>query len=192
MTAKLTGAIACHFGDLLSSSGYPVDIQRASFMAILHDDAESLTGDLVPSLGFNIDSEKDKISAETSAINDLLGFEQNCIKKAYQDYEDRICPDSKLVKLCDILELFCHNRILYRFNLGIINWENYKLNASETWEESELSLRKYNGTTSIAQVLEDKYTVKYYSFGFPEVYNQLFETFKRIISEFPFEKYITL
>lgn len=191
MTAKLVEFICWVYGDELAAAGEKIDPIRASFLAGNHDDPEWRDGDMVPQLGFLSFTPEMKYELEHAAMNDLLGSEWNFLREGYEEYEKRETANAKLAKTGDILELFCHNRVLLGFGLGIVTYDNYKLCAPETQDESlEFLVKSPEGTTSIAEILEARYIKRFREMNFPPIYQQIFTELTDVIRIFPFVDYI--
>jgi 5'-deoxynucleotidase YfbR-like HD superfamily hydrolase len=193
MTAKLAEFVWLAYGKVLAVAGETIDPVRASFLASHHDDPEWKTGDTVPVLGYKSFGTASKTMAEHDAMNDLLGQEPNFLREAYEEYEERRTGAAKLAKTCDILELFCHNRVLLSFGYGIITMDNYRTHAPETFDESlKFIHRSPYGVTSIAEILEYQYTERFAKLGFPPVYEMVFAEVAEAARSFPFWNFISL
>lgn len=191
LTAKLLEFVYLNYSERLHRAGENLDVVWASFMASHHDDPEWLTGDMVPVLGYRSFDEKDKHFKEHTAMQNLLGDAPNFLRESYEEYERRSTAAARLVKVCDILELFAHNRILLAFGYGVITWQNYLDFAPETREESLLFLRKSSaGVTSIAEILEYSYKGRFDAMDFPPVYREIFYELADAITDFPFYSYV--
>lgn len=191
LTAKLVELICLVYGDMIWEAGIDVDPVRASFLASHHDDVEWRDGDMVPQLGYKEFTPERKMLAERSALVDLIGCEQNFLRAAHEEYEARKTPNAILAKVGDILELFCHNRVLLRFGMGMITYDNYQQCAPETHDESlEFLEQSATGETSIAEVLEARYVKRFREYGFPSVYQDIFDDVTYALKSFPFEEYI--
>ncbi|MFV0484812.1 MAG: hypothetical protein ACK5MU_01090 [Candidatus Saccharimonadales bacterium] len=193
MTAKLVELICWVYGDRLKAAGEKIDPMRSSFMASRHDDVEWRDGDMVPQLGYMNFTPEMKVIAERGALEDLLGVEQNFLRDAHEEYEKRETGDAILAKTGDILELFCHNRVLLCFGLGKITYGNYKECAPETHDESLEFLEKSPiGETSIAEVLEARYIKRFREMNFPTIYQDIFDEIVVALRSFPFAEYISV
>ena len=191
LTAKLVEFICLVYGDDLWESGVDIDPVRASFLASHHDDVEWRDGDMVPQLGYKDFTPERKAIAERNALEDLIGSERNFLRKAYEEYEARRTPEAILAKVGDILELFCHNRVLLCFGMGTITYENYRECAPETHDESlEFLEQSATGETSVAEVLEARYIKRFRELNFPPVYQNIFDDITYALKTFPFGEYI--
>lgn len=85
-----------------------VDMTKCVKLALAHDIAEAIVGDIAPSDGV---SKEEKNRRETEAmekIQDILGRDTvagTSIRALWQEYEDAETPEAKLVKDFDKLEL---------------------------------------------------------------------------------------
>ena len=197
MTARVVEFAFLSYNDVFCRANFLVRPEHASFLATHHDDSEWWTLDMVPVLGYLSFSSEEKHHAEQEAIDLLLGEGDNLLRSAYEEYEARQTPDAILAKTCDILELFCHNRILASHGLGIITWANYKNCAPETQSESEYFLRLHDkeGITTpvtIAEILEKKYTDRFLQFNFPSVIVDFFDEVVETIRIFPFKDIVRI
>jgi 5'-deoxynucleotidase YfbR-like HD superfamily hydrolase len=192
LTAKLVEFICLVYGDTLVKAGEEIDLVWASFMAGHHDDGEWREGDMVPELGYKNFTPEKKDLAEWEAMNDLLGVGQNVVRRAYDEYELRETSAARLVKVGDILELFCHNRVLLSFGYGMITYENYRQCAPETHDESLEFLRVSPAGTSIAEILEARYILRFGEMDLPPVYQMIFDSITAAVRVFPFEDYIEI
>jgi putative hydrolases of HD superfamily len=81
------------------------DSEKILKMVLLHDLAESKIGDFTPE---QIDIEK-KIQLENTAFNEIIGDLPDSIKKQYleiwQEYQENISPESKIIHQIDKLEM---------------------------------------------------------------------------------------
>ncbi|MDX9719722.1 MAG: HD domain-containing protein [Myxococcota bacterium] len=78
--------------------------ERALMMAVLHDLAETIVGDLTP---HDLEPEGGKRAAETKAMQQLLEELDNgdALRELWLDYEHLRSPEAAFVKACDKLEM---------------------------------------------------------------------------------------
>lgn len=82
----------------------PVNMERVMKMCALHDLPEAITHD-IPLHRQNPDVMTEKHERESDAINKILGLlNDDEIKNALSEYEERKSPESKLVKALDRLD----------------------------------------------------------------------------------------
>ncbi|KAK9801950.1 hypothetical protein WJX73_009920 [Symbiochloris irregularis] len=83
-----------------------VDMTRCLQLAVVHDMAEAIVGDITPRDGI---SKPEKCRMETEAINDMQGMLGGAagkrIRDLWQEYEDGATPEAKLVKDFDKAEM---------------------------------------------------------------------------------------
>jgi putative hydrolase of HD superfamily len=90
--------------------------ERVIKMALLHDLAESITGDIITVINSEMDIEKkrEKDEKEAKAIEKISSFLEEESKKEFLDiineYKDRKTPESKFVKNMDDLEMIFQAR----------------------------------------------------------------------------------
>lgn len=89
------------------------DRLKAIEMALLHDVAEVVTGDITPVDGI---SPEEKHKAESEGMNLILGsfpkLVGESLNEVYNTYENRKCIESKFVKDCDKLDFMLHSFLL--------------------------------------------------------------------------------
>ncbi|MCF7808962.1 MAG: HD domain-containing protein [Candidatus Marinimicrobia bacterium] len=81
-----------------------IDVDRALRMALIHDTAESITGDITPADGVLLD---DKFSAESEAITTIykqLG-NGNRFRELWDEFENGQSQEAQLVKRIDKLDM---------------------------------------------------------------------------------------
>ena len=193
MVAMITTFVYANYSDLFREAGFIIRPEHSSFMGLHHDDPEWWTLDMVPTLGFRSLSPEEKRRAEQEAMEILLGPKNrnSLLWQTHDEYEARVTDDAVFVKTCDILELFCHNRILASYDVGIITWDNYKTHAPEVLQESEQFLKDHDAAgakipLSIADILERIYIEKFKAFGFPPVMADVFFDLTETIRTYPF------
>jgi putative hydrolase of HD superfamily len=84
-----------------------LDVAKCVQMAIVHDLAESLVGDIAPDQGV---SKEEKYELERNAFDQLRGKvpDFGCgmdMESLWNEYEERVTPESHFVKQCDLLEM---------------------------------------------------------------------------------------
>ncbi|CAG5105090.1 Oidioi.mRNA.OKI2018_I69.chr1.g1824.t1.cds [Oikopleura dioica] len=114
-----------YFMALMALSATPKELNKDRCMkiAIVHDLAECITGDIVPEKYSGV-SETDKHKMEREAIEKILGLlkrdfierpdkeTRDHIRELYDEYENQTTPEAKWVKDLDKLELI-HQAIAY-------------------------------------------------------------------------------
>ena len=191
LTAKLVELVYYAYDSLFASYGQEIDLVWASFMATHHDDCEWMPGDMVPSIHYGCNDVSEKRRKETNALRNLLkpfsDRSDDTVLRCHREYERRNTSEAKLVKLCDMLELFVHNRVLLSFDLGIITPEEIGSYLPEVQYESEEFLRKFHTERlSIAEVLEDIYLDRFSAMAFPAPYITIMGEMLDAIRAFPF------
>jgi 5'-deoxynucleotidase YfbR-like HD superfamily hydrolase len=125
LTARLAAiAIPSEFGELLKES---IDMFGTSFVGLIHDDAEKITADSATSVD-NVSTE-DKTKAEQKAMKQLYGMLKQGQKviDIWQEYEERKLYYTKLIKMCDGLELTLWLRMLQSNGIGITRREGERI-----------------------------------------------------------------
>lgn len=132
-----------------------LDVPRCTRMALIHDMAESLVGDITPVDGVP-KSEKNRREAETMdyICNDLLGkvgggLSGQEIRAVWQEYEDSQTLESKFVHDIDKMELLLQMMEYERaqegrIDLGEFSWVAQKIELPEVkaWCDDLLLERK--------------------------------------------------
>lgn len=99
--------LAMVLSDLLIEQGMAIDVARVMRMALLHDVAESQTGDIpYPAMRYIPDAVKE--AAEREALEDLTeGFHElgRFYVELWEEYEQAATLESQIVKVADKLEL---------------------------------------------------------------------------------------
>lgn len=98
---------AMMLADEVKARGLAVDCERVLRMALLHDWAETRVGDMPKTATgyFGADARK---NAETLAFADIvngLSSGESEYKALYQDYEQRLSLEARLVKAADVIDL---------------------------------------------------------------------------------------
>ncbi|MBT3228889.1 MAG: HD domain-containing protein [Candidatus Marinimicrobia bacterium] len=111
-----------HLRTVLLSNG--VNVERALSMALVHDIAESIVGDLTPHDGV---PEATKYAAEASAINQIVNGVQegDYFLDLWEDFEAVKSPEAKVVKRIDKLDMLIQ-AYLYE--------KKYKMRLDSFWE----------------------------------------------------------
>ena len=123
-----------------------INVQRCTMMALIHDMAELLVGDITPVDGV-LKPEKSRRETETMdyLCNDVLGrvaaaYPGQEIKKIWQEYEDSETLESKYVHDIDKVELLLQmmeyeRQHEGRIDLGEFSWVAQKIVLPEvkTW-----------------------------------------------------------
>ncbi|KAL1297048.1 hypothetical protein AAFC00_004637 [Neodothiora populina] len=132
-----------------------VNVPHCTRMALIHDMAEALVGDITPVDGVS-KSEKSRREAETMdyICNDLLGkvgsgLTAQDIRNIWQEYEDSVTLESKYVHDIDKVELLLQ-MVEYersnegRIDLGEFSWVSQKIVLPEvrSWCDDILEERK--------------------------------------------------
>jgi len=94
--------------DEIKTRGVAVDVERVLRMAIMHDWAEALVGDL-PRTAANYFGAEARANAEKQAFADMTKTLSEAVKEKYfalnEAYEKRECLESRIVKAADIIDL---------------------------------------------------------------------------------------
>ena len=101
---SVTAMMLC---DELAARGTVVDMERLLRMALLHDWSEARIGDLPKTATeyFGADTRK---RAELVAFDDIVGgFDagETLYRQLYEDYEQRVSLEARLVKAADVIDL---------------------------------------------------------------------------------------
>lgn len=102
--------------DLLVTRGVQVDVERALRMALLHDWAEALVGDM-PKTGTEYFGAEVRKRAETAAFADIVSQTEpagSVYRELYADYEERQSLEARLVKAADVIDLLVQALALER------------------------------------------------------------------------------
>ncbi|KAF1980208.1 hypothetical protein BU23DRAFT_548394 [Bimuria novae-zelandiae CBS 107.79] len=125
-----------------------LDVKRCSDMALVHDMAEALVGDITPVDGV-AKEEKSRRESETMdyICNNLLGqYEDGSqgreLRELWQEYEDSKTPESKFVHDVDKVELILQmyeyeERYKCEKDLGEFAWVTTKIETPEAKRMSD-------------------------------------------------------
>jgi len=110
------GVTAMMLADEVKARGLAVDCERVLRMALLHDWAETRVGDMPRTATgyFGPDARK---NAETLAFADIvngLSSGDSEYKALYEDYEQRVSLEARLVKAADVVDLLVQAYALER------------------------------------------------------------------------------
>ena len=146
LVARLAAiAIPSEFGELLKEK---VEVFKVSFVGLIHDDAEKITADSAT----NVDgvSPKAKGLAEQKAMRQLYGMlrQGQEIIDTWQEYEERQLYYTKLVKMCDSLELMLWLRMLQSNGIGTTRREGKQIVVQLRDEWRPIDMRAYPETES--------------------------------------------
>ncbi len=102
-----------------------IDLARAVEIALVHDLAELRVGDL-PRTAARYFPEGAKKTAETAAIDEILGPLPDHARALYRDYLEGASPEARLVKACDKLQLMLKVAVYERWGTGALAefWDN--------------------------------------------------------------------
>lgn len=115
--------------DEIKSRGVEVDAEKVLRMAIMHDWAEALVGDL-PRTATNYFGQEARANAEKRAFTDMTKSLSNTVKEKYlelnETYEKRECLESRIVKAADIVDLLIQTLAFERAGLRGLDefWES--------------------------------------------------------------------
>ncbi len=92
--------------DEVSARGVEVDVERVLRLALLHDLAETRTGDMPRTMAKYYDVEARK-RAERAAFDDVMRGATNAARygELHEDYERRASVEARLVKAADVIDL---------------------------------------------------------------------------------------
>ena len=107
---------AMMLADEIKTRGIDINIERVLKMALLHDWAETRVGDMPRTATnyFGVDIRK---GAETAAFADVvatLEASESQYNELYQDYEQRLSLEARLVKAADVIDLLVQAYALER------------------------------------------------------------------------------
>ncbi|MDR0979721.1 MAG: HD domain-containing protein [Candidatus Nomurabacteria bacterium] len=121
LVARLAAvAIPSEFDDLLKE---PIDMFQVAFSGLVHDDAEKITADSATSV--DKVAPEQKMSAEVEAMQRIYGKlkKGQRVLEIWQEYEGRQPYYTKLIKMCDGLELVLWLRMLQSNSIGKVKQE---------------------------------------------------------------------
>lgn len=94
--------------DEIRARGVEIDVEKVLRMAIMHDWAEALVGDL-PRTATNYFGQEARAKAEHAAFADMTKSLSENVAEKYralnEEYEKRECLESRIVKAADIVDL---------------------------------------------------------------------------------------
>jgi putative hydrolase of HD superfamily len=115
--------------DEIKSRGVEVAVERVLRMAIMHDWAEALVGDL-PRTATNYFGQEARANAERQAFADMTNSLSEAVKEKYralnEAYEKRACLESRIVKAADVVDLLIQTLAFERAGLRGLDefWES--------------------------------------------------------------------
>lgn len=128
-----------------------IDVQKCAMMALVHDLAEALVGDLTPLCKVSKNEKQQREQAAMRELTELLGnsVSRKRIIDLWHEYEERESEESKLVKDLDLFEL-CLQAYEYEAALGIKDlqpfWQGAALKVShpqvQRWVKGLLKKRQ--------------------------------------------------
>jgi len=107
---------AMMLADQMKIRGLDIDIERVLKMSLLHDWAETRVGDM-PKTATDYFGAEVRKRAETSALADIVGSVGAAASQytgLYEDYEQRLSLEARLVKAADIIDLLIQAHALER------------------------------------------------------------------------------
>ncbi len=115
--------------DEIKTRGIEVDVEQVLRMAVMHDWAEALVGDL-PRTAANYFGAEARANAEKQAFADMTKTLSETVKEKYfalnKAYEKRECLESRIVKSADIIDLLVQTLAFERAGLRGLDefWES--------------------------------------------------------------------
>lgn len=102
-----------------------LDVSRAVEIALVHDLAELRIGDL-PRTANRYFPEGAKKTAERAAMEEVLGPLSGRALGLYEEYQQGVTPEARLVKACDKLQLMLKVAVYERWGTGALSefWQN--------------------------------------------------------------------
>jgi putative hydrolase of HD superfamily len=102
-----------------------IDVARAVEIALVHDLAELRIGDL-PRTSSHYFPAGAKKAAEAAAMADVLAPLPERTRLLYDEYQEGITPEARLVKACDKLQLMLKVTVYERWGTGALAefWDN--------------------------------------------------------------------
>lgn len=145
--------------DEIRARGVEVDVEKVLRMAIMHDWAEALVGDL-PRTATNYFGQEARAKAESAAFADMIKSLSETVAEKYralnEEYEKRLCLESRIVKAADIVDLLIQTLAFERAGFRGLDefWEvattkDFKLESTANEVVSEV----------INAILEERKTV---------------------------------
>ena len=116
--------------DEVRARGLEVDVERVLRLALLHDLAETRTGDMPRTMADYYDAEARR-RAERAAFDDVMrgADEAERYGELHADYEERASLEARLVKAADIIDLLA--QALYFERAGARGLDEFWENATE-------------------------------------------------------------
>ncbi|MEP6637559.1 MAG: HD family hydrolase [Acidobacteriota bacterium] len=141
---------AMMLSDGVRARGLAVNIETVLRIALLHDWAETRTGDM-PKTAVGYFGSEARQRAETAAFADVIrgaGSTERLYETLYQEYEERESLEARLVKAADVIDLLVQALALERSGARGLN---------EFWEVLETSDFKLDGVARdvVNEVLRD-------------------------------------
>jgi len=117
-------AIPSEFVELLREE---IDVSETFLQGCMHDDPEKITGDVAT----NVDqvSSEEKRDGERQGIRMLYGMlrKKQMFIDIWQEYERRERYQTKLIKMCDWMELMLWLRMLQSNGVGLVKYAGEKI-----------------------------------------------------------------
>jgi putative hydrolase of HD superfamily len=128
---------------LILAQGRELDAQRCAALAVVHDLAESIVGDLLPN---EVQAER-KHAMERSAIGEIAGIlgDGDVVLRLYEEYEAGITEEARLVHQVDKLEMALQ---------AISYYMDGKLGGDDACEFVRGALRYVSDAELVGHVLE--------------------------------------
>lgn len=99
---------------LLDGSQSPLDKVKCMQLAVIHDLAECIVGDITPHCGVDPDEKHRREDEAMKALCELAGVSGQMLYTLYKEYEAKSTPEAKFVKELDrfdmILEAFSYEK----------------------------------------------------------------------------------
>lgn len=114
--------------DEIKTRGVEIEVEKVLRMAIMHDWAEALVGDLPRTASFYFGAEA-RVKAENAAFADMTKSLSEKVREKYlalnESYEKRECLESRIVKAADIIDLLIQTLAFERAGLRGLDefWE---------------------------------------------------------------------
>ena len=137
-----------HLRGILQSNG--VNVERALNMALIHDIAESIVGDLTP---LDNVSETTKYEAEAAAFQQIVrGVQEGeYFHDLWEDFESVKSPEAKVVKRIDKLDMLIQ-AYLYE--------KKYKMRLDSFWENMDELFRGSESESIYTYIRSNRFEVK--------------------------------